>query len=149
MPGSREYPERPIVGIGVVVWRGEDVLLVRRGKPPRAGDWSLPGGAQELGERAAQAAVREVQEEAGIEIHVTGLIDVVDGIARDAEGRIRHHYTLVEFRAEWVNGELCAGDDAAEARWVPRGRIGDYGLWSETVRIIEQSARLAKAPRRR
>jgi ADP-ribose pyrophosphatase YjhB (NUDIX family) len=144
MPGSREYPERPIVGIGVVVWRGNDVLLVRRGKPPRAGDWSLPGGAQEIGERAAEAAVREVREETGVEIRVTDLIDVVDGIGRDAEGRVRHHYTLVEFRADWMSGTLQPGDDAAEARWVPRGRLGDYDLWNETLRIIEESARLAR-----
>ena len=73
---SREYPDRPFVGVGVVVWRGDNVLLIQRGKPPRIGAWSLPGGAQELGETVRETAVREVREETGVEIDVTHLIDV-------------------------------------------------------------------------
>ena len=80
---SREYPARPIVGVGVVVWHGERVLLVRRGKPPRVGHWSLPGGAQQLGETVAQAARREVMEEAGLEVALGDIVATVDLIERD------------------------------------------------------------------
>ena len=101
---SREYPDRPFVGVGVVVWRGDNVLLIQRGKPPRIGAWSLPGGAQELGETVRETAVREVREETGVEIDVTHLIDVVDTITRDKDGRVRLQYTLVDFAAEWRLG---------------------------------------------
>ena len=141
MSTSRQYPERPIVGVGVVVWRGDHVLLARRGKPPRAGDWSLPGGAQKVGETVHAAARREVLEETGLEIKVLGLVDVVDSITRDSgdgggEGRIRYHYTLVDLVAEAGDGEATARDDVAAVGWFPMDQIDGLGLWSETVRII-------------
>ena len=137
MSTSRQYPERPIVGVGVVVWRGDNVLLARRGKPPRAGDWSLPGGAQKVGETVQEAARREVLEETGLDITVLGLIDVVDSITRDSgDSRIRFHYTLVDLVAESAEGEAVAQDDAAAVGWFHKGEIEGLGLWSETVRII-------------
>lgn len=142
---SREYPDRPHVGIGVVVLRGDDVLLVRRGKPPRVGSWSLPGGGQELGETVLEAAHREVAEETGLTVEILGIVDVVDSITRDAEGRIQFHYTLVDMVAEWREGDACARDDASDVRWVPLDTVGDLELWSETVRII----RLGQAMRAR
>ena len=137
---SREYPDRPFVGVGVVVWRGDEVLLIQRGKPPRLGAWSLPGGAQELGETVRETAVREVLEETNIEIEVTHLIDVVDGITRDEDGRVRMHYTLVDFAAEWRAGEPVAGSDAMGAQWILPDDLGPLRLWKETLRIIEMSA---------
>ena len=137
---SREYPDRPFVGVGVVVWRGDEVLLIQRGKPPRLGAWSLPGGAQELGETVRETAVREVCEEPNIEIEVTRLIDVVDGITRDEDGRVRMHYTLVDFAAEWRAGEPGAGSDAMGAQWIHPDDLGPLRLWKETLRIIEMSA---------
>ncbi len=137
---SREYPDRPMVGVGVVVWRGGDVLLIRRGKPPREGSWSLPGGRQRLGETVREAALREVREETGLEVEITGLVDVVDSITRDRAGEVRYHYTLVDFSAEWKAGEARAGGDAAEVAWVPQERLGQYSLWSETTRIIALAA---------
>lgn len=139
----REYPERPIVGIGAIVLKGASVLLIRRGKPPRAGGWSLPGGAQKVGEMAAEAALREVREETGIEADVLGLVDVVDSVTRDAEGRIQYHYTLVDFACRWTAGEPVAGGDAAEARWVPIADLDGLGLWSETLRVIHLAAEMA------
>ncbi len=136
---SREFPERPIVGVGVIVFKGADVLLVRRGKPPRAGEWSIPGGAQELGETVAEAAVREIREETGLEINVQGLVDVVDLIRpSDDPNRagIRHHYTLVDLVATWSAGDPVAGDDVTEARWIPAEDVAELGLWAETVRVI-------------
>jgi len=135
----REYPKRPWVGVGVVVWRGDDVLLVKRGKPPRLGSWSLPGGAQHLGETAAEAALREVAEETSLAVDILGLIDVVDSIQRDAAGAIRYHYTLVDFAARWQSGQPLAGDDAAEALFVPAADLPQVELWSETRRIIAVS----------
>ena len=133
---------RPVVGVGVVVLRGDNVLLIRRGRAPRLGDWSIPGGKQELGEGVREAALREVLEETGCGIRLIGLIDVVDGIRRDGDGRVVSHYTLVDFAAEWVRGEPVAGDDAAEARWVPLDGLGPYRLWRETTRIISEAVAL-------
>ncbi|NKB55883.1 MAG: NUDIX domain-containing protein [Alphaproteobacteria bacterium] len=137
---SREYPDRPMVGVGVVVWRGPELLLIQRGKPPRAGSWSLPGGMQELGETVRETAAREVREETGVEITVTHLIDVVDTITRDEDGRVRMQYTLVDFAAEWRSGEAVAGSDAAGVRWIHPNDLGPLKLWKETLRVIEMSA---------
>ena len=141
---DRRYPERPFVGVGVVVWRGDEVLLVKRGQAPAAGTWSIPGGLQQTGETVAQAAAREVREEAGIEIALGAQIAVVDSIRHDAAGGVLYHYTLVDFVAAWAAGEPVAGDDAAEARWVAHDRLAEYGLWAETARVIG----LARARRR-
>jgi 8-oxo-dGTP diphosphatase len=139
---TRAFPERPVVGIGTVVWSGDQVLLVRRGRPPRVGQWSLPGGAQELGETVAETARREVREEAGIEILLAPEpIATIDLIERDPDGRVRFHYTLIDFLAEAEQGELQAGDDAAEARWFALDELPALGLWTETVRIIERARR--------
>ncbi len=137
---ARTYPERPFVGIGAIVFRGENVLLIRRGRPPREGRWSIPGGIQQLGETVFEAARREVREEAGLEIEVIGVVAVVDSIARDEEGRVKYHYTLVDLRAEWHRGEAVPGDDAAEVAWVPLDRLAEFGLWGETVRVIRLAA---------
>lgn len=142
---SRTYPSRPVVGVGVVVWHGERVLLIKRSKPPREGQWSLPGGAQQLGETLAEAAKREVAEETGIDIDLGDIIATLDLIDRDEAGGVRHHYTLVDFVAEALHAVLQAGDDAADARWFERTQIDGLGLWSETIRIID----LAFAERRR
>ncbi len=132
--------ERPVVGVGVIVLRGNDVLLVRRGAPPLKNQWSIPGGKQERGETVRDAAHREIREETGVEIALIGLVDVVDGIRRDNTGAPVSHYTLIDFAAEWVSGEAVAGDDAAEARWIPLKKLSDYRLWSETRRVIAAAA---------
>jgi ADP-ribose pyrophosphatase YjhB (NUDIX family) len=119
-----------------VVFKGDRVLLIRRGKPPRQGDWSLPGGRQRLGERIEEAARREVAEEAGIDVKVGPLIDVVDSITRDGEGAVQYHYTLVDLLAEWQAGEAVAGHDAAEVTWADPDDLAPYDLWDETQRII-------------
>ncbi len=135
-----DYPNRPLIGVGVVVFKGDRVLLIRRGKPPREGQWSLPGGRQRLGERIEAAARREVAEEAGIEIEVGPLVDVVDSITRDDQGVVQYHYTLVDLVAEWRGGEVRAGHDAAEVVWADPSDLAPYGLWRETERIIALAA---------
>lgn len=129
MPPS---PPAPVPAVGVVCLRGDEVLLIRRGTPPRRGEWSLPGGRIEPGERAADAARRELREETGVEARITGLLDVVDGIFPDA-GR---HYVLIDYAAEWLSGEPVAGDDALEARFVALDQADGLVDWTETRRII-------------
>jgi len=136
---SREYPAQPIIGVGTVVWHGDRVLLVQRGRPPRQGQWSLPGGAQQLGESLAEAARREVLEETGVTVDLGDVIATIDSIERDADGRIRYHFTLIDFAAEAHSAELVPGDDAADARWFELDQLEGLGLWSETLRIIELS----------
>ncbi len=131
----------PRVGVGAVVWRGRDVLLVKRAKPPRQHEWSLPAGKQEAGETLHDTVCREVFEETGIEVDVLGLIDVVDAIFRDDAGELQYHYTIIDFSARWQSGEACAGSDAAEVAWVPFDRLGPYDIWDRTVRMIMDSAR--------
>lgn len=139
----REYPDRPWVGIGVVAFRGDDVLLIRRGRPPRLGEWSLPGGAQRLGERAEDAARRELLEEAGIEVGPLRLLAVVDAITREeGQDRPRFHYTIIDYAARWTAGEARAGGDAAEIAWVAPRDLPRHGLWPEAVRVIAEARRL-------
>jgi 8-oxo-dGTP diphosphatase len=127
---------RPVPAVGVVCLRGDSVLLIRRGTPPRQGEWSLPGGRIEPGERAVDAALRELREETGVEAEITGLIDVVDGLFPEA-GR---HYVLIDYAARWLSGEPVAGDDAADARFVALDEIEALIDWSETRRIIRMAA---------
>jgi ADP-ribose pyrophosphatase YjhB (NUDIX family) len=139
-PDSRSNPDRPIVGVGVVVWRGSQFLLVQRGKEPNKGHWSIPGGAQQLGETVFAAAAREVLEETGLAVEVVGLVDVVDSIMRDDEGRVVYHYTLVDVVAESPAGDPVAGDDAAAVGWFELADLAGMGMWSETERIIREAA---------
>ena len=126
----------PVIGAAVVVWRGDEVLLVRRGKAPRKGEWSLPGGHQQVGETVRDCALRELKEETGLSAEILGLVDVVDAIYRDESGGVAQHFTLIDFAARLTGGELRAGDDATDARWHADAALDQLGLWSETLRII-------------
>lgn len=122
----------PVPAVGVVCLRGDQVLLIRRGRPPRQGEWSLPGGRIEPGERAVDAALRELREETGIEAELVGLVDVVDGLFPDAGV----HYVLIDYAARWLGGEPVAGDDAADARFMPIDEALRLVDWDETRRVI-------------
>jgi len=139
---NRDYPERPFIGVGVAVLRADAVLLIRRGKAPRRGQWSLPGGLQEVGETVFEAARREVREETAVEIDDLAVVDVIDSIQRDAAGAVEFHYTLVDLAARWTGGEAVAGSDAMHAEWIPFARIDGLGMWSETNRVIREGRRL-------
>lgn len=137
----REYPTAPVVGLGAVVWRDDKVLMIKRGRPPRAGIWSLPGGGQDLGETVEQGIRRELREETGVEVELLGLVAVIDSVQRDAEGRVLYHYTIVDYAARWASGDVVAGDDAADAAWFSLEELAGLHLWEETLRVIEQSRR--------
>lgn len=137
---ERLYPTRPFVAVAAVVWKGNDILLVSRGTEPRLGEWGLPGGAQELNETAMEGARREVREETSVEIDITGIIDVVDSIHREDDGRVRLHYTIIEFSAEWRAGEPVAGEDAAKAAWFSIEDALNAVRWPKTADILRKSA---------
>ena len=144
----REYPEAPIVGVGAVVIDGTKVLLVRRGNEPLKGEWSLPGGAVELGETLQQGVVREVLEETGLVVAPAGIVEVLDRITQDevlqdgASGRVRYHFVLVDFVCRVTGGALREGSDADEVRWVAREELGEYHLAPITMRVIEKALEL-------
>ena len=140
---KRDYPQSPLVGVGIICFNGQNVLLIKRGKPPRVGSWSLPGGRQKLGETVRECALRELAEETGVEAVVGALVDVVDSMTRDGEGALQYHYTLVDFRADWIAGQPRAGGDAADARWFTEAQLAELDLWAETVRVIELARGLA------
>jgi 8-oxo-dGTP diphosphatase len=130
------YPAHPKIGIGIILLRGEDVLLIRRAKPPGAGQWSLPGGRQELGETALEAARRELLEETGLSCGDLTMVAHADSITYDAAGRIEYHYTILDFAGHYAGGEAVPGDDASECAWVGPDGLADYGLWDEILRVI-------------
>jgi 8-oxo-dGTP diphosphatase len=133
----REYPSHPISAIGVVIWRGEETLIIRRGKPPGMGQWGIVGGAQEVGETFFEAAIREAQEEAGIVIKPFGIITAIDGITRDATGAVQYHYSIVEINAHWISGDAWPASDVTETRWVTLPELRTMGVWSEMLRVVE------------
>ena len=122
---SRWYPKAPIAGTGVVVFKEGKILLIKRGQEPSKGKWSIPGGRIELGEAAFEAARREVKEECSIEVEIERVLDSVDNIIRDEDGRIEYHFVIIDLLARYVSGEIRAQSDAEACRWVtPREMAG-------------------------
>jgi ADP-ribose pyrophosphatase YjhB (NUDIX family) len=139
MPAAVPSPG-PTIGVGAVVWRERRLLLIRRGKPPRRGEWSLPGGRQEWGETVEQALRREVCEETALRLGPLTLVDVVDLVMRDDAGRVTGHYTLLDYTADALPGEPRAGDDAEAVAWFAPEDLDALGLWSKTREVIALAA---------
>jgi len=136
---QREFPSAPRMGVGAVVVEMDRVLLVRRGNEPMKGHWSLPGGLVELGESLADAVIREVREETGLEIEPLGLVELLDRIYWEEE-RVRYHYVIADYLCRMVGGTLKAASDAAAVRWVERAEWNSHSallLDPVTVRVIE------------
>jgi 8-oxo-dGTP diphosphatase len=134
----RSYPPRPVVGVGAVVIEAGRVLLIKRAHEPLKGQWSLPGGGVELGETLEQAIAREVREETGLDIDVGPIVEVLDRITRDADGRVEHHFVLVDFVCRPLGGTLCGGSDADAAEWVPLDALARYGIAEVTAAVIRK-----------
>ena len=141
---NRFYLEYPFVGVGVVVWKENHFMLIQRAKPPRLGEWSIPGGRQMLGETTKDTAYREIQEETSIRIKMLGLIDVVDSIVTGEEGQIKYHATLIDYAALYVSGTPKAGDDAMGLGWFTLDQLPLLQIWEETSRIICESTKFIK-----
>lgn len=124
----REYPAQPIVGVGAVIVQDGKILLVKRGVEPAKNRWSIPGGMVELGEKAQDAVIREVEEECGLNVEVVRLMDVVDSITVDEEDRVQFHFVILDFLAQVKGGTLKPDDDASDARWVPLEEVETYDL---------------------
>ncbi len=136
---ERRYPGAPLVGVGVVVFNATgEVLLVQRGRPPRQGEWALPGGLIDLGERLTAAAAREVWEECAIEIEVGALLAAFEPIEHDAQGRVEYHYVVLDYWARHLRGTAVAQDDAAAVVWTPVDALDRYALRPDTHAVILQ-----------
>lgn len=132
-----EYPARPRVAVGAVVFKENRVLLVQRGKPPAAGQWCIPGGSVKLGETLQMAAEREIMEETGIAVRAREPVFHFETIEKDETGRIRFHYVIIDLAAEYVSGEIIAGDDARDARWVSSGELNELAVNSVTLNALQ------------
>lgn len=137
-----EFPRRPVPAVGAIVFRGDAVLLVRRGQEPNRGRWSLPGGSLESGETVEAAAVREVREETGVVARALRPAFVGDYVSREGEGRVRWHYVLIDVLCEYVSGEPAPATDAENARFVPLRVLGDYDVTPTAVEAIDRAARM-------
>jgi mutator protein MutT len=136
---TRDYPDRPIVGVAAVVIEDDRVVLVRRGRPPAYGEWSLPGGAVEPGETLEEAVVREVAEEIGFNVEVVELVAVLDRIFWDQEGGVHYHYVLIDFLCRKTGGKLRASSDAISCSQVPFSALTQYNLTEETRGVISKA----------
>ncbi len=135
--GPEDSAQRPAIGVSVLVRGADGVLLVRRGRPPLAGLWSLPGGRVEFGERLEEAAIREIREETGIDIEGLVQIDVAEIIGRQSDGGIEDHFVLIVFEGSYLSGTIAAGDDAAEARWVSPRDWPELDMTKDTRRVLQ------------
>src|SRR5436309_15542011 len=139
MADGRRHPERPIVAVGAVILDGDRVLLVKRGQEPLKGEWSLPGGAVEIGETLQAALVREVREETCLDIEVGPVVEVLDSIRRDADGRAEYHYIIIDYRCRVRAGAPTAaacGSDADGACWVAEADLDRYRVTAAAAAVI-------------
>ena len=133
---KREYPESPLVGVGAIIIDDGRVLLVKRGHPPLAGEWSIPGGVLELGETLREAAIREAREETSLTVETAELLGVYDRVLRDDDGRTLYHFVLIDFLCRRVAGQAHAADDADKVRWFTPAEAAELALAEDTAEVV-------------
>jgi 8-oxo-dGTP diphosphatase len=141
---DRRYPDRPYVGIGGVIVHDGRVVIVKRRFEPLAGQWSIPGGAVEAGETLEACVVREMNEETGFVVEVGPVVEVLDRITRDDEGRVLYHFVLIDYLCRPVGGELRAGSDVAEAALAEPSELAQYELTEKALAVIERALEMAR-----
>ena len=138
---KRDYPDRPIVGVGAIILRRSprsQVVLVKRRNPPLKGEWTIPGGALDIGELLIDGAYREALEETGLIVRTTGAIEIFDRIIRDELRRVQYHYVLLDYVCEVEGGELRAGGDAEEAKWFSEEELSSPGVSEFTAGVVRK-----------
>ena len=143
MADDREYPERPLVGVGGVVISNGRALLVKRGGPPLEGQWSIPGGMLEVGETLLEGVRRELLEETGIDVRVGELIEVFERINRDGDGKARYHFVVLDYLCKAANGEARAGSDVTAVAWAKPEELASYALTETATRVILKAFEMA------
>jgi len=136
---SREYPPFPLVGVGALIIDDERIVLIKRGREPAKGEWSIPGGLVKVGETLKDAVSRETLEETGLQVQSETLVELVERIFRDDQGRERYHYIIADYRCRVVGGNLTAGSDASEALWVHQAELHHYDLAPITIEVIRKA----------
>lgn len=136
MTASREYPERPIVGVGGVTIQDGRVLLIRRAFPPLQGEWSIPGGGLDVGETIVEGVRRELLEETGVAVRVLEHIETLERIVYDEKERVKYHFVIIDYLCEAAGGELRSGSDVTDAAWVARGDLAPYKVREAATRVI-------------
>jgi len=135
---KRDYPDRPIVGVGAVIVENGRALLVRRGTEPLKGQWSIPGGVVELGETLREAATREAKEETGLDVEAGEILEVVDRIMRDPRHEVQYHYVLVDFLCRQVSGDARPGADASELRWITARELEGLPIADSAAAVVRK-----------
>jgi len=136
---KREYPTRPLVGVGGIVFQGEQVLLIKRKNPPGQGIWSIPGGLVKIGETLKEAVRREVKEETNLEVCPERIVEIVERILPDNEGRIMYHYVIADFLCTFLGGEHKPQSDASDIVWLPLKELDTLGVNKELKNIINKA----------
>jgi mutator protein MutT len=135
----RDYPDRPLLGVGAIIVENGRILLVRRANPPLQGEWSIPGGLVETGETIKEALIREVREETCLEIEPVRLIEVFERILRDKDARVQYHFVLIDYLCRLVSGEAVASSDVTHVVWVTADVLESYSVAEETCRVIRKA----------
>jgi 8-oxo-dGTP diphosphatase len=143
---SRQYPKKPVVGVGAVILEGDKILLEKRKNEPSKGKWSVPGGLVELGESVEQAVIREVKEETGLEVYEPRLVDVVNYVSLGERGAVMYHYVIVDYLVAVKSGKPKAASDADALKWVPFSEVEEYDLTESFRRFFRRNRQKLENP---